>query len=106
MKNPNLSPESDNELKIEPIETDNGEMFDMEALYAPSDFLRILRIIYNRHLDDKSLVPMIQALEVWEKRVIDFVNGYDGAQDDVQIGFHTAQDQLTRIYFTFKTNKR
>ena len=57
---------------------DEGEMFDSNALYSIPEFLRILRVIMNRHFDDPELGGMIEVMEIWEKKVLDLMGNDDG----------------------------
>ncbi len=83
---------------------DEGEMFDSNALYSIPEFLRILRVIMNRHFDDPELGGMIEVMEIWEKKVLDLMGNDDGAPVDYLVGFWEDVQRVTRIRFELRTN--
>ena len=90
--------QEEEDWEIPPRIVDEGEMFRFTAQYKPAEFLRIVRILIERHLRTTFVdADLVSVLEAWEKRIHDVVDNDPAYEQDISIGFARGEDQVTRL---------
>jgi len=93
---PNL-PHGEDDFFVIEEEQDTGEMFDHEKQYSVDEFLRILRLIFQRYIDDPGSADVVNVLEHWERRVTDHITAHPEDRESTFIGFVFGEDRIMRI---------
>lgn len=74
------------------------EYFSIKKTYESTEFLRILRLTLNRLLQSSQRTSTsVDVLELWEKRVLDFMGEYPEDAGKLRIRFSTYDDGSVHI---------
>lgn len=91
--------EEDDDWHVPAREEQEPERFDIEAVYTPAEFLRILRTQIAAALEQAPAesASYIAVLEHWEKRAQDLAGEAGELANDCLIGFVVGIDEVVRM---------